>query len=68
MTRNLKTRNKLVIYKFIKESEICSNYSRGVVVGVMKNIYNNVTSTKSSTVDPPSALQRIGVREIDFVI
>ena len=68
LTRNLKTRNKIVIYKLVKESEICTKYSTGVVVGIMKNIYNKYNSSKSSTVDPPRSRQRIGVREIDFVI
>ena len=33
----------------------------------LKN-YNKYNSSKPSKVDPPSAWQRIGVREIDFVI
>ena len=37
LTRNLKTR-KIVIYKLMKESEICIKYSTGVVVGIIKNI------------------------------
>ena len=68
LTRNLKTRNKIVIYKLVKESEKCPKYSTEVVVGIMKNIYNKYYSSKSSTADPPRSRQRIGVREIDFVI
>ena len=56
------------MYKLIKESEICTKYSTGVVVGIMKNINNEYNSGKLNTVDPLSAQKRIGVREIDFVI
>ena len=52
----------------VKESEICTKYSTGVVAGIIKNIYNKYNSSKSTTVDPPRSRQRIGVREIDFVI
>ena len=52
----------------MKESEICTKYSIGVVVDIMKNIYNKKNTGKSRTVDPPSARQRMGLRELDFVI
>ena len=52
----------------IKESEICTKYSTGVVVGIMKNINNEYNSRKLNTVDPLNAQKRIDVREIDFVI
>ena len=34
LTRNLKTRNKIVIYKLVKESEKCPKYSTEVVVAL----------------------------------
>lgn len=56
------------MYKLVNESKRCIRDSTGVVVGTMKNIYNESNSGKSSTVDLPRARQRISVREIDFVI
>ena len=47
----------------MNESKICMTDSTGIIVSTMKNIYNESNSGKSSTVDPPSARQRIGVRE-----
>lgn len=52
----------------MNQSKICIKDSIGAVVGTVKNIYNESNNGKSSTVDPPSARQRIAVREVDFVI